>query len=40
MSVLEASGPEAAAMSFSPAVRARIQALSKRLAADENFKRD
>ncbi len=36
----QTSGPEAAAMSFSPAVRARIQALSKRLAADENFKRD
>ncbi len=36
----QASGPEAAAMSFSPAIQARIQALSKRLAADENFKRD
>ncbi len=36
----QASGPEAAVLSFSPAVRARIQALSKRLAADENFKRD
>ncbi len=36
----QASGPEAAAISFSPAIQARIQALSKRVAADENLKRD
>ncbi len=36
----QASGPEAAAMSFSPAIQARIQTLSKRMAADENLKRD
>ena len=36
----QASGPEAAAMSFSPEVQARVQALSKRLAADKKFKRD
>ena len=38
--VLNAFGPEAAAMSLSPAIRARIQALGKRLAADEKFKQD
>ena len=38
--VLKASGPEAAAMSLSPAIQARIQALGKRLAADEKFKTD
>ncbi len=36
----QASGPEGAAMSFSPAIQARIQTLSKRMAADENLKRD